>query len=101
MIKANVDVQRGKWGVGLGYRYYSFMQKIDPVLEWFVAGLAHYRQTQTHGTHIWDARFFYQVSDKMSASIQVQNVFNAFYATRPAKPDAPRNVSLQFTWRID
>lgn len=101
MVKANVDIQKGKWGVGVGYRYYSFMQKIDPVLEWFVDGLAHYRQTQTHGTNIWDARFFYQATDKMSASVQVQNVFNAFYATRPAKPDAPRNISLQLTWRID
>lgn len=101
MIKMNADIQKGHWGFGFGYRYYSFMQKIDPVLEWFVDGLAHYRSTQTTGTHIWDARLFYQISDKCSASVQVQNVFNAFYATRPAKPDAPRNFSLQLTWRID
>ena len=101
MIKFNCDVQKGKWGGGLGYRYYSFMQKIDPVLEWFVDGLEHYRSVQTKGTHIWDARLFYQISEKCTSSIQVQNVLNAFYATRPAKPDAPRNISIQFTWRID
>lgn len=64
MVKANVDIQKGKWGVGVGYRYYSFMQKIDPVLEWFVDGLAHYRQTQTHGTNIWDARFFIRLQTR-------------------------------------
>jgi iron complex outermembrane receptor protein len=100
MAKFNLDVSKGKWGAGVGWRYYSFMQKVDPVLEWFIPGLSHYRTTQNHGTHILDARVFYHVSDQLSCSIQVQNILNAFYATRPAKPDAPRNLSIQFTWKI-
>ena len=100
MAKFNLDVSKGKWGAGIGWRYYSFMQKVDPVLEWFIPGLSHYRATQNHGTHICDARLFYHVSEQLSCSIQVQNIFNAFYSTRPARPDAPRNLSVQFTWKI-
>ncbi len=100
MAKFNLDVSKARWGAGVGWRYYSFMQKVDPVLEWFIPGLAHYRSTQNHGTHICDMRVFYHVSDQLSCSLQVQNVFNAFYSTRPAKADAPRNLSVQFTWKI-
>ncbi len=100
MAKFNLDASRGKWGLGMGWRYYSFMQKIDPVLEWFIPGLSDYRKTHQKGTQIWDFRLHYYCSENFSCSLQAQNVFNAFYATRPAKPDAPRNISVQFTWQI-
>ncbi|MEN9333546.1 MAG: hypothetical protein RLY35_726 [Bacteroidota bacterium] len=99
MAKFNLDVQRKQWGMGLGWRYYSFMERVDPVLEFFIPGLDHYREVNRKGTQIWDWRINYQPHEKWSCSLQIQNVFNAFYATRPAKSDAPRNISLQLTWR--
>jgi outer membrane cobalamin receptor len=99
MAKFNLDVQRQQWGFGVGWRYYSFMERIDPVLEFFIPGLNHYREVNRKGTHIWDFRLNYQPTDQWSCSLQIQNSFNTFYATRPAKPDAPRNISLQLTWK--
>ncbi len=99
MAKCNLDVQRNQWGLGIGWRYYSFMERIDPVLEFFIPGLNHYREVNRKGTHIWDFRLNYQPTENWGCSLHVQNAWNAFYATRPAKPDAPRNISLQLTWK--
>ncbi len=99
MAKFNLDVQRKQWGIGVGWRYYSFMERIDPVLEFFIPGLDHYREVNQKGTHIWDFRLNYQPTDQWSCSIQIQNALNTFYTVRPAKSDPPRNISLQLTWK--
>jgi outer membrane receptor protein involved in Fe transport len=101
MIKANLDVTKGKWGCGLGWRYYSFMEKIDPVLELFIAGLSHYRELHPFPSQVWDARLFFQPNSNWNFSIQSSNVFNVFYTTRPAKPDAPQSFSFQLTYLLN
>jgi outer membrane receptor protein involved in Fe transport len=97
MIKFNADwILKKGFMVGAGVRMYSFMEKIDPILEFFVPGLANYRINNRNFSYVIDARMGYQFANGSRLSLQVTNINNEFITIRPAKPESPRMFTLQY-----
>ena len=77
------------------------MEKIDPVLELFVPGLANYRKDIKKFSAIFDARIGYTFKQTTRLSLQVMNVTNSFVTIRPAKPENPRMFILQLNTTLN
>jgi outer membrane receptor protein involved in Fe transport len=102
MIKFNADIGlKNGFSFGGGVRAYSFMEKIDPVLEFFVPGLANYRKDIKKFSAIFDARIGYTFRETTRLSLQVMNVTNSFVTIRPAKPENPRMFILQLNTTLN
>jgi iron complex outermembrane receptor protein len=98
MGKCNVDVEHDRgFTAGVGLRAYSYMERVDSVFAFFIPGLDHYRRTNKKGSAIVDLRFGYALNDHHRIVIHCTNVFNRFVALRPAKPEAPRGIGVQYT----
>jgi len=96
--KCNLDVEHdGGFSAGVGLRTYSYMERVDSVFSVFIPGLDHYRRTNKKGNAIVDLRFGYALNDHHRIVIHCTNVFNRFVALRPAKPEAPRGIGVQYT----
>jgi hypothetical protein len=71
------------------------MEKIDPVLEFFVPDLGTFRKDAPRFNAIWDARIGYTFRQNTRLSLQVMNLTNSFVTIRPAKPESPRMFIVQ------
>jgi len=99
MGKCNVDVEH-QAGItaGVGLRAYSFMERVDTVFSFFIPGLDHFRQENRNPSLVVDMRFGVVARKRHRLVVHCTNVFNRFVALRPAKPEAPRGVGLQYEW---
>ncbi|MCS6917144.1 MAG: TonB-dependent receptor [Chitinophagales bacterium] len=107
-IKFSADLQYRGWGLGLMTQYYSFMKNIDPFFEGtdplliyifgepteFIPGIRSFRERHNRGSLVMDMRLSRQLSEAVSLSVVVKNIWNAEYAIRPALLEAPRSVQL-------
>lgn len=97
--KCNVDAElESGWNAGFGIRTYSFMERVDSVFMVLIPGLENFRATNRNGSAIVDLRLGYAFNDHHRVVIHCTNLFNRFVAVRPAKPEAPRGIGLQYTW---
>jgi iron complex outermembrane receptor protein len=97
--KCNLDIEHDNGiSAGVGLRTYSYMERVDSVFSFFIPGLDHYRRTNRRGSAIMDLRFGYAFNDRHRLVLHCTNVFNRFVAVRPAKPEAPRGIGMQYTW---
>jgi outer membrane receptor protein involved in Fe transport len=97
MFKLNADIGlKNGISFGAGVRAYSFMEKIDQVLEFFVPDLGTFRKDAPRFNAIFDARIGYTFRENTRLSLQVMNLTNSFMTIRPAKPESPRMFIVQF-----
>lgn len=97
--KCNLDIEHDNGiSAGVGLRTYSYMERVDSVFSFFIPGLDHYRRTNRNGSAIVDVRFGYAFNDGHRLVLHCTNIFNRFVAVRPAKPEAPRGIGMQYTW---
>ena len=98
MFKADLNIQRKKFEVGLSVRYSSRMENIDKI---FVSGLldlafppglaiGHYRKYHRQGDYIYDFRSSWAVSKHVKLSFIIKNMLNYIYMQRPADMQPPR-----------
>ena len=94
LVKTDIESSYKKFTLGVSFKYYSFMDKMDPVFELFF-GLEEIRELEQHGEIVFDIRTGYEVTDFMKLNFVVNNILNRDYSIRPAKPEAPRSYTLQ------
>jgi iron complex outermembrane receptor protein len=99
MGKCNVDVEHSAgFTFGAGIRAYSFMERVDTVFSVFIPGLDHFRTTNRHGSAVVDVRLGILARKRHRLVVHCTNVFNRFVVLRPAKPEAPRGIGVQYEW---
>jgi len=84
-----------KFNFGIAGFYYSRMEAIDRVLEFFIPGLADYRTENNTGFAIWNVRASYRPIESLKFSLLWRNIFNKEYSLRPAIIEAPQNLTLR------
>jgi hypothetical protein len=99
MGKCNVDVEHSSgFTFGAGLRAYSYMERVDTVFSVFIPGLDHFRQSNMHGTAVVDLRLGACIRKRHKLVVHCTNIFNRFVVLRPAKPEAPRGIGVQYEW---
>lgn len=98
LFKADIDALLfKKYRIGTSIRYYSFMDKVDPVFELLIQGLAQQRiDRYNRGDLILDMRAGVNLTPQMAVNFIVRNSLNSDYALRPAKPNQPRTFVVQY-----
>jgi len=96
MIRGDVEADINQFSIGLAARYNSFMDKIDQIFEGAIDGIAEYRENNTHGDLVLDARLGYHFSNNAQVRLLVKNLTNNTYSIRPAKLQPPINFTLQY-----
>lgn len=99
---AKMDVQAGygRFSLGVDVRYFSFMDKIDQVFATFIPGVSDFRERHNGGDFILGLRASADVGAYGNLTVLVNNALNREYSLRPARMDAPRNVSVQYRIRF-
>lgn len=99
MGKCNIDIDHESGiTLGAGLRTYSFMERVDTVFSFFIPGLDHFRRSNRNPSAVVDIRLGAVVRKRHRIVVHCTNVFNRFVALRPAKPEAPRGIGMQYEW---
>jgi outer membrane receptor protein involved in Fe transport len=94
MAKVDVQMAYKAMNLGISFNHLSHMEAIDQIFNFLVPGLMDFRENN-RGFLVTDARVNYLVSDNITLSFFLNNVFNIAYSTRPGLLDAPRNVGMK------
>ncbi|GIV33460.1 MAG: hypothetical protein KatS3mg031_0995 [Chitinophagales bacterium] len=103
-FKADMEVDLRHFILGSELHYYSFMDKIDPFIEFIATGLSDFRQRAQErtitGDFLWNLRAGYDFQRYGKLMFIVNNVLNRVSAIRPAKMDPPVNFVIQYSINI-
>ncbi|NNK80518.1 MAG: TonB-dependent receptor [Flavobacteriales bacterium] len=107
IARLNADLTTGRFNVGLGIRYNSFMQNIDDIFEelddgeglggTLPSGVSQWRRDNNKGDMILDMRMGYRFLDDHSFSVVIDNLANREYAIRPLALESTRRVLLKLS----
>lgn len=95
MAKLDIQIERGRFGLGISNNYLSHMVAIDRIFEFVIPGVQHFRNENNKGHIVTDIRFSYDILPSWRLSFYVNNIFNIAYVTRPGLLEAPRNISIK------
>jgi len=95
--KLDIATDYPKFNLGIAGFYYTNMDAVDRLFEFFIPGLKEYREANNQPFSIWNVRLSYALTTKLKASLHANNIGNQEYTLRPALIEPPRN----FTLRID
>lgn len=95
MFKSDVQFGIGKFGAGFSTRFLSHMENIDQAFVLFIPGVAHYRQENTTGDWVFDARISFSPDKNINMAFITKNIFNHLYVTRPADVQPVRTFTFQ------
>ena len=107
LAKMDVEFRYKALAIGIGCRYYSFMENIDKAFYDFDMqsnsnypdGVIKYREEHPNGTIIWDLRLGYVMSTTWSFNVVANNVANLEYSLRPMKIESPGTICFQVVWK--
>ena len=99
-FKADIDLLIwNRFRVGTSLIYYSFMDNVDGIFEYYLPGASTYRAVNyNRGDFIWDLRLGYNVNRHIAFNFLIKNVMNRDYQLRVAKANAPRSFNLTATF---
>ncbi|MEO8087023.1 MAG: TonB-dependent receptor [Bacteroidota bacterium] len=103
LFKGDIEFGYGKFALGIGARYSSYMKNIDklfvsyPLGDFITPGVRHYRESRKKGDLIFDARLSSQLTANVKFAVIVKNVFNYIYMQRPTDMQPPRTFTGQLT----
>lgn len=102
LFKGDIEVNPGKFMLGMSTRFNSFMENIDAVFEspTTIPGVKHYRDMHHYGDWVFDARAGYRITDHFRLSVIIRNIFNHEYMGRPADMQAPISYALQLNMKF-
>lgn len=104
IAKIDLQLTYKSFSIGGDWRYYSFLQNIDQTFYEFEnlmhSGLEKYRKKNNKGTHLFDARIGYNVTEKFKIAFVVNNLMNLSYSLRPLKIESPRTFALQLSLKL-
>lgn len=106
LVKADIEFNYKKYGIGFSGRYNSFMRNIDIAFEdgilgtEILVGMDHYRALFNRGVPVFDIRLNYAFSQELKINFIVNNLTNAEYVSRPGAIQAPRNFMVQLQYAL-
>jgi len=75
------------------------MEAIDKVFL-ILPGVNHFRENHMEGIQIWHGSLGLKINDELETSIRLDNALNLEYSLRPAKLEAPRNISFRMKYSL-
>jgi len=104
LVRIDVEAKWKRWMLGGGFRSNSHMQNIDQIfldLEknpafGFNPQLQNWRERNTNGDFVIDARIAFSISKHHRISVIMNNVLNREYAIRPLAIEDPRLTTFQY-----
>ncbi|MCD6367024.1 MAG: TonB-dependent receptor, partial [Bacteroidales bacterium] len=105
-LKANCELEKGKFSTGFSIVYHSKMLAIDSIFlqkiitTEILPGLARYYPDHNKGYVVTDFRLAYHVTEASRVSLIFKNFFNKEYMTRPGDVRPPLNITVQYLLSI-
>lgn len=99
-IKFDLEFDLWNFTLGTELRYYSFVEKLDPVFEIAIPELITFREENNKGAVVYNQRISYDFKKFGKLSFIVNNVTNREYSIRAARMEPPRNFTLQYRINI-
>ncbi len=105
-VKANFQMEKGKFSTGFSLIYHSKMINVDDVFiyppfnEMILPGYTAYRKKHNTGYVVTDFRLAYHVTEASRVSLIFKNLFNEEYMTRPGDIRPPLNITVQYLLSI-
>ncbi|HXH18857.1 MAG TPA: TonB-dependent receptor, partial [Chitinophagales bacterium] len=98
---AKADIECAYKGVTFGATasISSFIENIDPLLN-LIPGVANWRKYHEEPSYFIDARIGYNFTENMRALFIAKNITNNQYSIRPGFIEAPRNYTLQLSYKF-
>lgn len=96
MLRLDADYQVKRFIIGTDINYFSAMDNVDAIFQFFIPELQEYLDEHKDGDWIFDARIGYDITQHSRVLFLVKNITNTMYALRPAKYDPPRSFTLQY-----
>ncbi|MEN7549800.1 TonB-dependent receptor [Rapidithrix thailandica] len=100
LAKADITASYKFLSIGLDYRYYGFVDKVDDAIIGAIPGAKEYREENARGNHTFHLRTGVDLKKLGKFTLIVRNLFNDEYVIRFAKMEAPRNFTLQYRVRL-
>lgn len=116
--KIDMEISFRKVSAGISFNYFSNMVNIDKVFEdkiminyngsivpidppmYIFPGLKEYRAEHNTGEYFYDVRLSWQFNANSKLSVIVKNLLNREYMIRPGDVQAPRNIAIQYSFRM-
>ena len=103
---------KNKFSIGASAKYFSKIVNMDAIIKDFeefttdvvvLQDLQYMDFFNSHrfGNWIFDTRISFNFNDKHKLALIGSNILNRSYSLRPLKIEAPRTISLQYTFKIE
>lgn len=115
-VKADVDISYKKLSIGGSFEYFSKMVSIDNIFEeeimipigsvrlpsgiFIFPGMKEYRNQKKGGDYYLDFRVAWQINANSKFAVVLKNALNREYMIRPGDVQPPRNIALQYSFRM-
>ncbi len=115
-VKADVDISYKKLSIGGSFEYFSKMVSIDQIFEdeimipigsirlpsgiYIFPGMKEYREQKKGGDYYLDFRVAWQINANSKFAVVLKNALNREYMIRPGDVQPPRNIALQYSFRM-
>ncbi|MFN0274372.1 MAG: TonB-dependent receptor [Chitinophagales bacterium] len=100
MMRFDAEYEISKWNIGADVNYFSAMDNVDAIFQFFIPELTEYLAEHENGDWIFDVRVGFAFTEKQKIQLLVKNITNRMYALRPAKYDPPRSFTVQYKIEI-
>jgi len=100
LVKFDLEFDLWNFTIGNEVRFYSFVEKLDPVFALYIPELDYYRKLNNKGSIVFNQRISYDFKKFGKVSFIINNVGNREYSIRPARMEPPRNFTIQYVVKI-
>ncbi|MBK9108146.1 MAG: TonB-dependent receptor [Saprospiraceae bacterium] len=99
LFRFDINLDYRKFYAGYSFQYVSHVQAIDWLFQvtLFIKGIEDFRKVHDHGYRVHDLRIGYHLQ-QWNIQLNVNNLLNEIYTTRPGLLEAPRNMSLKLRY---
>jgi outer membrane receptor protein involved in Fe transport len=111
-LKLDIEYTHKKLAIGVSFKYFSELVNLDRAIEEFEnytistgtlqpIVYMNYFNNRNGGNPIFDARISYKINESHKIALISANVLNRVYSLRPLRPEPPRTVMLQYSYRLE
>lgn len=111
-LKLDIEYVHHNLAVGVSFKYFSKLENLDRAIEEFEnytistgtlqpIVYMNYFNNRNVGNPIFDVRISYKINDSHKIALISANILNRVYSLRPLRPEPPRTVMLQYSYRLD
>lgn len=99
LFRFDINLEFKKFYAGYSFQYVSHVQAIDWLFQvtLFIKGIDDFRKAHDQGYRIHDIRIGTHLQ-QWNIQLNVNNLLNEIYTTRPGLLEAPRNISLKLRY---